>query len=413
MRFAHMADCHIGAWREPRLSSLNTTAFEMAVQRCIDKSVDFIVISGDLFNTSLPGIDKLKSVVVMLKKLMDFGIPVYVVAGSHDFSPSGKTMLDVLETAGLINNVVRGRIVEKRLQLGFTVDEKTGVKLAGMIGKKGMLEKSYYEDLDRESLEKEKGFKIFMFHTALSELKPKGLEKMESAPVSFLPKGFSYYAAGHVHEVIDKELEPYGRIVYPGPLFPNNFKELEKLQRGGFYIYEDGNLSYEPLQIKNVFSISLDCSNMAPEQVEAHLMDEAKKNEFINTIVTIRLSGRLSSGKLGDIRLGDVMREFYAKGAYFVMKNTSSVSIEGLDEVMVRHESVEETEDLIISEHLGQIKLPNVDINAEKELTHEMIQIFQAEKKEGETRAEYESRLREGFECCIRKHINLKPQKVA
>ena len=60
MRFAHIADCHIGAWREPLLRNANLQAFSRAVEICIEKKVDFVLISGDLFNTSFPSIDALR-----------------------------------------------------------------------------------------------------------------------------------------------------------------------------------------------------------------------------------------------------------------------------------------------------------------------------------------------------------------
>ena len=62
MKFAHLADCHIGGWREPKLKELSIKAFSKAVNSCIDKNMDFILISGDMFDTSLPGIDVLKEV---------------------------------------------------------------------------------------------------------------------------------------------------------------------------------------------------------------------------------------------------------------------------------------------------------------------------------------------------------------
>ncbi len=194
MLFAHLADCHIGSWRDEKLKHLNTEAFLKATQMCMDKKVDFILISGDLFNTSLPSVDNLKTIVGRLKELKDNNIPVYIIAGSHDFSPSGKTILDVLEKADLVRNVFQGEVEEGKLKLKFTIDEKTGAKITGIIGKKGMLDRTYYEQLDKTDLEKEDGYKIFMFHTALSEFKPKNLEQMESAPLSFLPKNFNYYA---------------------------------------------------------------------------------------------------------------------------------------------------------------------------------------------------------------------------
>ena len=100
MKFAHMADCHLGGWRHPKMRELSFKYFEEAISRSIKKNVDFILISGDLFNTSLPGVDILKATVKKLKELRNNGIPVYIIAGSHDYSVSGKTFLEVLEKAG-------------------------------------------------------------------------------------------------------------------------------------------------------------------------------------------------------------------------------------------------------------------------------------------------------------------------
>src|SRR3989338_6634094 len=143
MKFAHLADCHIGSWREPKLREVNAKAFIKAMDLCIEKNVDFIIISGDLFNTSLPAIDNLKTAVKKLKEIKNKNIPVYIIAGSHDFSPSGKTMLDVLEEAELFINVARGEEKDGKLRLKFTVDPKTGAKITGLLGKKGTLEKCY------------------------------------------------------------------------------------------------------------------------------------------------------------------------------------------------------------------------------------------------------------------------------
>src|SRR5574341_844452 len=151
MKFAHLSDCHIGGWREPKLRDANTKSFRMAIEKCLQEKVDFILISGDLFNTAVPGIDSLRMAVQQLKKVKDAGIPVYYIAGSHDFSPSEKTMLDVLEYAGLAVNVAKGEeLPDNRIKLHFTVDKKTGAKITGMLGKKGGLEKGYYYHLAKE-----------------------------------------------------------------------------------------------------------------------------------------------------------------------------------------------------------------------------------------------------------------------
>src|SRR3989338_4093931 len=296
MKFAHISDVHIGSWRDPKLKEASTDAFVRAVDICIEKNVDFVLISGDLFNTSLPTVERLKIVVITLKLLKDNNIPVYIIAGSHDFSPSGKTMLDVLENAGLAINVAKGEIVNEKLRLRITEDPKTKAKLCGIIGKKGMLEKSYYEILDRDYLEQIHGFKIFLLHTALTELKPSFLEDMESYPISFLPKGFDYYAAGHVHVRDVKSFDGYKNIVYPGPLFPNNFREIER-ELGGFYIYDDGNLRHIPLNVVEVSKNTYDCNHKSPEQVREEILTKFENTPLNNTLVLLRLYGTLESGK--------------------------------------------------------------------------------------------------------------------
>jgi exonuclease SbcD len=395
MRFAHMADCHIGSWRDPKLKEISTRVFSKTIDQCIARSVDFVLISGDLFNTSLPSIDLLKDVVINLMKLKDRGIPVYIIAGSHDFSPSGKTMLDVLENAGLLVNVVKGEIVDHKLKLRFTVDSKTGAKITGMLGKKGMLDKAYYENLMHDNLVNEPGYKIFMFHTALSEFKPEEMENMEAQPLSLLPKNFNYYAGGHVHYIFSKQEKDYGWITYPGALFPANFAELEKYGNGGFYIVEDNKPEWVPISVFNTFSIKLDCAHKNPEQLSNELMSVIGKNEFNNTIVTIRVEGKLESGKISDIDFNSAFQKLYDKSAYFVMKNTSGLTTAEFEDIKINVDNVDAIEESLITEHLGQIKIPGMDVVKEKALVQSLLGVLSSEKSEEENIADFESRLKQ------------------
>jgi len=394
MKFAHLADCHIGGWREPKLRNVGAMAFEKAIDLSIEKNVDFILIAGDLFNTSLPSVDGLKLAVKKLKELKDRGIPVYLIAGSHDFSPSGKTMLDVLENAGLFVNVAKGEEVDDKLRLNFTVDSKTGAKITGLLGKRGGLEKGYYESLLKEELEKEEGYKIFLFHSLLSELKPKELEKAESQPLSLLPKNFNYYAGGHPHIVKDAEIEGYGRIVYPGPLFPNNFRELEELGNGGFYIVEDDKVSFEPVMIYNTFNIKVEAEHKTPEQVKDEIMEKIKGKEFNDTIVTIRVSGVLESGKPSDIDFKEIFERLYEKSAYFVMKNTNALVAKEFKEIKIDAHNIEDVEEKIIKENIGQIK---VELD-EFTVTKELMRILSISRDEGEKVSDFEKRVKEETE---------------
>ncbi len=392
MKFAHLADCHVGGWRDPRMSELSLRAFSCAIDRSIELKVDFVLIAGDLFNTALPSFDKLKEVVLKLRLLSEHHIPVYLIPGSHDFSPSGKTMLDVLESAGLCVNVVKGSVTaEGKLRLHFTVDPKTGAKITGLLGRRGMLDRAYYEDLDREVLEQETGFKIFLFHTALSELKTEGFATMEAQPVSFLPCNFDYYAGGHVHIVARYTDARYKHIVYPGPLFPNSFSELEKLKGGGFYLYEDGDVRYVSLSFCPVSSFIFDCNGKDAAQIEALVLSEVAKHSLTDALVTLRFFGTLSSGYVSDINFSLLLSRIYEMGAHVVLKTTAGLSAPFFSEIKIENSDAHVLEQAMILEHIGQIPCPTL---FEERTILDLISALSLEKNEGERANDYEQSIK-------------------
>lgn len=391
------------------MRDLSTQAFLQAIDDCINKQVDFILFAGDVFNTSLPPLDILKIITKKLKQLQQKNIPFYAIPGSHDFSPSGKTVLDVLENAGLLINVCKGCVDQqtKKLNINFVVDKKTGAKITGMLGKKGMLDRVFYENLNLEPLEKESGYKIFLFHTALSELKPKHLEKIDSQPLSFLPKNFDYYAGGHIHHPVISEQPGYGFFTYPGALFPNNFAELEKYSHGFFYLIEVDELDNQkndrkknnqkisriPIKTINHLPISINCSHKTPEVIAFDILNPFNSQDLTNTLITIRLFGLLDTGKVSDIDFKRIFQQFYQQNAYFVMKNTSQLQSEQFEEIKIDASSPEQLEEEIIKEHLQQIKL--FDQETELNLTKTLLRALNTEKKEGETVADFQQRIKD------------------
>ena len=385
MKFVHFADCHLGGWRDEKLRNLSFLHFQKVIDFAIEKEVNFVLLSGDLFNTSLPGIDILRGAIREFKKLKEHKIPLFFIAGSHDFSPSGKSMLDVIEEAGLGVNVMKGLVEDGELHLQFT--KAKGAKITGLIGKRGMLEKSYYEQLNTTNLESETGFKIFLFHTAISELKPNEFKDMDSAPLSLLPKGFDYYAGGHVHIVQETNLEGYKNIVYPGPVFPNSFSELEKLERGGFYFFDEEPKFVElPIPLKKIV---LNCDGLAPDEVEFPVENVSGK------IVLIRAKGKLRSGKPTDLKLREYIRQLLDEGALSVMKNTSMVETKEFEEIYVHEDSVDKLEKKLIVEHLGQNKALSLSLENEKSFTEKLFHSLAIQRAEGETVQDFQNRLKD------------------
>lgn len=392
MKFAHFADCHIGGWREPKMRDLNYSSFSKAIDEILNEKVDFLLISGDLFNTSFPAIDALKLVVSKFKLLKENNIPIYYIAGSHDFSPSGKTMLDVIEEAGLAIDVMRGNVVEGKLKLKFTIDPKTNTKITGIIGKRGMLDKKYYEVLERDNLENEEGFKIFMFHTTLTELKPKAMEKSESTEISFLPKNFNYYAGGHVHIVKSTNIEDYKNVVYPGPIFPNNFSELEELNQGTYAIYDNGNIEIKRINIIEHKAININFKEKNP--LEINELIKENMNDVKNKLITLRLSGKIVNGRISDIDFKNLFNYAYEQGAYFIMRNTNGIILDNMVEIKTNISSVENIEEKIIHEHLNE---------NQKDLALALIKNLNTEKDEGEKNNDFEDRIINEIKLLINK----------
>jgi len=234
-----------------------------------------------------------------------------------------------------------------------------------------------------------------MFHSGIDELKPEDMGNIITQPLSLLPKNFNYYAGGHVHIVKDTKIDGYGLIAYPGPLFPNSFSELEKLETGGFYIMDNNKLRWESIQVFNIYKIILNCDGKNPEQIYDEIINEIKDKEFNKTIVLIRLSGSLSSGKPYDIDFKEIFTQLYDKSAYFVMKNTNALTTKEFEEIKIDTKSTEDAEAAIIKEHLGQIKLKNLDTNKEEELIKDLMNLLSTEKQEGETNPDFEKRVKD------------------
>lgn len=386
MKFAHLADCHVGGWREPKLRELGLRTFEKAIDICVEEYVGFVLISGDLFDTALPSIDVLKETARILRKLREHDISCYIIPGSHDFSPSGRTLLDVFERAGLVENVMK----YDNGELKFSVD-RTGAKVTGMYGRKGGLESSDYSELKKEGLESEGGFKIFMFHTALDEFKPKDLERVECLSYQMLPRNFDYYAGGHVHYAFEASREGYKKIVFPGPLFPNNFRELEEFGCGRFCVVSVSNgldVSWREIKLKEVVHHKFNLDGVFAEDVEARVVNSVR--DFDDKILLLRFEGVLSS-RAGDINFKGIAERL--SSAYAVLKSTSGLkSRESKLNLDIR--SSADVESLLMSEAKFSI--------GGQELAMSLMRVLDVEKSDGERSADFEARvLKEALDALL------------
>jgi len=314
VKFAHISDVHLGGWKQEPLQELNFQSFKKAIDVCLREKLDFIIIGGDLFDSAYPPIEILKKTFAEFKKVKEAKIPCFIIAGSHDYSVSGKTFLDVLEKAGFCKNLLDFEESGDLITLNPTIHQ--GVALYGYPGKKSSLE---IQDLKKIRLNDSPGmFKIFVLHTTID--KAKGTLPIESVSTEEIPKA-DYYAMGHLH--IDFQ---YKNFIYPGPIFPNNFQELEDLKHGRFYIVDtspqnpENSLRRIELKIKEVISFNIEIKNAltATEQIISKL----NSSDIEDKIVLLRLRGEIENGKNSDIKFQQIEEIVKQKKAYFMLKNT-------------------------------------------------------------------------------------------
>lgn len=416
IKFAHISDVHLGAWRNERMNKLGYKAFEEMVDTIIKENVDFVIISGDLYDVSNPNVEVIDLATKELKKLKDLEIPVYGIMGSHDFSPSNKSMVRPLITAGLFIDVWDPELDDdNKIRLNFLVDPKTNIKLTGLRARKRSLEIEEYQELDRRSLEAEKGPKIFILHTMLSELKPKEFKDMESAPKSLLPQNFDYYAGGHLHKLLPEKLKVDGvklqineknNIIYPGCVFPTDFRELERVKHGGFCLVSGEirgeklflEVKYNPVKVIDIINIVLNCNDKSVSEVLDQLGHELSNRDYQDKIVTLRLFGTLSSGKTYDIKSNELIQKLKENGAYEVFINKYALTTVDYQSISVStEESNEEIEVTLIKEHASQVKIKNFPTDKIEKKIHQLLVTLGSERQIGTKVMDYNDSLKQNF----------------
>lgn len=372
MKFAHMGDCHLGGWRQPELKDLNFKSFQMAIDRIIKEKVDFVLITGDLFDSSYPPIETLKDSFKEFRRLKEEKIPVFIIAGSHDYSVSGKTFLDVLEKSGFCQNVAVFQERNGSIILEPTIYQN--VAIYGYPGKKSGLE---VDDIQRIKIQDSPGlFKILMLHTTISDA-VRGLP-IKCVDEKKLPK-VDYLALGHLHIDYNKE----GRV-YSGPIFPNNLSELTELKAGSFYIFDNGKIRKEQIKIKDICFIEMEIKDALTGTQK--ILERLEKEDVRDKIVILKLYGIIERGKNSDIDFAGIDQILKKRGAFLTLKSTSKLHMAETEIKIDFQESINLEEQIIK-------KFEETNPNKNNSLIFSLIKSLQMEKQDDEKSANFEERV--------------------
>ena len=358
-----------------RSQELNFKSFVKSIDICMEERVEFVLIAGDLFDTAFPGIDVLKETFGVFKKLHDSKIPCFIIAGSHDYSVSGKTFLDVLEKAGFCKNIEDFEEKDEEIILNPTIYE--GVAFYGYPGRKSGLE---VQQLRKIKFNDAPGmFKILMLHTTIDKIR--GTLPIDAIETESLPYA-DYYAMGHIHQEFQ-----YENFVYPGPIFPNNFQEIEDLKHGRFCIIDTDSknpLRRIELPLKEVVTFIIEVNNAVTATDE--IISKLGELDFEDKIVLLRVEGVLENGKNSEVKFQKIKEFVEQKKAYFFLKNSHNLKSKEMEtEVDVGNsENIEEdTIKLYVKENHSEFN----------EAITQLMSSLYIEKQEGETTENFSKRI--------------------
>lgn len=224
-----------------------------------------------------------------------------------------------------------------------------------------------------------------MVHTTIKEVTEN--LPIDSIPLNELPQS-DYYALGHIH--INFEQEINGKpAVYGGPTFPNNFKELEELKCGRFYIIDVEGYTKVikkelPIKETELIKLELDDGFKATQQI----ITELEKRNLTDKIVLLKLNGKLKQGKLSDIKFQEIKDYLEKNNVYSFLKNTSKLETEKQEmQIELEPKEMEKVEEVLIK------KFEQENPSDFNELIFPLMESLSLEKQEGEKSNTFELRL--------------------
>ena len=358
MKFAHLADTHLGRQKNKKLREVEKRIFQNMIDEILKSNVDFILIAGDFFDVNIPDMETQKLAFEQFKKIKDMDIPIYVIYGSHDSSPNATAAIDLLDSGGFFTKITYAESNEGKIILNFFTDPKTGAKITGFRGLKNDRDITYYEQLDRNPLESETGFKIFMFHGGINEMVTDNMPDADFMSLSHLPKNFDYYAGGHMHKFADESYPDYNHVVYPGTLFSGwhaDFIDNANGQKRGFVLVEFGK------EIEKVEFIKIPNIEYALIEIDATVYAEIKSRineiDVKEKLVIINVKGELSEGKTTDIDFSQIKDELSTQETIAVLINRNQFSSREYNITPVKGSNKEEIETNIFTENIGQLAI--------------------------------------------------------
>ncbi|RZD37003.1 MAG: metallophosphoesterase [Thaumarchaeota archaeon] len=286
MLFSHIADTHLGLvqYGSNEREEDVYDAFNQTIDISIKDKVDFVIFAGDIFHEPNPSGRAIMQMANGLKKLKKNNIGSFFVLGEHDTSRiRGTPVPYIYHKLEFSKYIGDGKPIEYK-----------GIMLAGLDKRrKSEIDeyKKIFLDLDKsaENEFKETKHKILVLHQGIAEFH-KYADDLQSKE---LPKNFTYYAMGHLHDTVVKKFNHLkGPIAYPGSTELTTSEGIKDVKKGFFEVDISGNEAipkWIELDRRPQFSFDADYKELTKtiDKIIEKISDLAKK-----PIIQVKIQGK-------------------------------------------------------------------------------------------------------------------------
>lgn len=282
MLFSHISDTHLGLVQygsEEREQDVYHV-FNQAIDTSIKDHVDFVIFAGDIFHVPNPNGTAIVQMANALKRLKQNNIDSFFILGEHDISRIRTTPIPYI-----YHNLEFSRYIGH----GKTIEYKN-ILLAGF-DKIRKAEIPQFEDRFTEisnSVKNFSGHKILVMHQGITEFN-KFAGELQSTD---LPKDFTYYAMGHLH---DKDIQQFsnlnGPVAYPGSIELTTSEGIKEAKKGFFEVdisSKDATPNWIELDTRPQFSFKTEYNRLS-ETIDE--ISEKISGIKRNPIVEIKIQG--------------------------------------------------------------------------------------------------------------------------
>ncbi len=376
MIFSHISDTHLGLVQygsEEREQDVYLS-FNQAIDISIKDHVDFVIFAGDIFHVPNPNGTAIVQMANALKRLKQNKIDSFFILGEHDISRIRTTPIPyVYHNLEVSKYIGQGKPFEYKdvLLAGFDKIRKSEIS---------QFEEKFSE-IDRIA-KNHGGHKILVMHQGITEFNKFAGELLSTD----LPKNFTYYAMGHLHDHDKKQFSHLnGPVAYPGSIELTTSEGIKETKKGFFEVDVSGSeakADWIELDTRPQFSIKTAYNELANS-----INEISKKIEGLERkpIIELRIKGDKIENDIIQTQISRLdafaLRCFWRISKYDV---DSSVFLE--KPIMIDEELFRLSVNALGSEQIAifAIKelLPMLTTNRLKEATQIVVENFAVYKKE-------------------------------